>query len=106
MSLPAFAADEGGSLLDVQSSPVAASQVPSDTFRRSTAQATLHALPAIGLIGFNLWLAIATPVALLFTRLPDLPIIALVVLAVLAVPGTWLSWRIVRQCIAAEREIP
>ncbi|WP_417308176.1 hypothetical protein [Devosia sp.] len=105
MSVPAFAANDSGAFPDIHSTAAAGASVASGGAVRSTAQAILHALPAIGLIAGYLWMAIATPVVLLLNRMPGLPVVGWGVLVVLAVPGVWLSWRIIRQCIAVEREI-
>lgn len=98
MSSPETAALAGGPIV-VDATPMVEEAV------KSPGRAVLHAVPAIALLVSYLWIAIAVPVVLLELRLPGVPAAGWVVLAALAVPGSWLSWRIVRQCIAVERVI-
>ncbi len=70
-----------------------------------TGSAVVNALPAITLLLLYLWLAVGL-VPFGFLMLGESgQFTAIAIFAILAIPGVWLSVRVVRLCIAAEREM-
>jgi hypothetical protein len=72
---------------------------------RTTAQALLHAFPAIALVSLILW-TFALTAAFSFALMLDLELIGLgLCIIVFGAPSVWANWHVVRLAVDAERQV-
>lgn len=73
-------------------------------YRRTKASAILNALPGIALLVLYLWIGLGI-IDFIALGLTQSVTVATVAGLILAAPGCVISWRIIRTCVEAERQL-
>lgn len=73
-------------------------------YQRSKASAILNALPGIALLVLYLWIGLGI-IDFIALGLTQSVAVATVAGLILAAPGCVISWRIIRTCVEAERQL-